>query len=98
MFELIKHPTKENPFKEFTMYPARAMVKTTSGYKELDLYVRESTGHVYAKNGQYFICLMREGLTSNSKVTWVELDGLDEQYEKCYLTYYKDMTEKTEEV
>jgi|AGFT01.1.fsa_nt_gi hypothetical protein len=98
MFEAIKHNTKVNPFNEVVLYPARVMVKTTSGYKELDLYVRESTGHVYAKNGQYFISLMRGGLTTNSKITWVELDGLDEQYEKCYLTYYADMTKKSEEV
>lgn len=100
MFTAIPHKDKDQTgfFSKFgvetkdeVIYPAQVMVKTTSGNKVLDLYVRNSNGLVYARNGQYFICLMNSSLTSNSKITWVELDGLDEIYDKCYLTYYQPM-------
>lgn len=99
MFTLIAHKDKEKtkffdkpgvPSVGF-VYPAKVMVKTTSGYKVLDLYTLNSNGHIYAKNGQYYICLMRSGLTSNSKITWTELDGIDEVYDKNYLTHYNPM-------
>lgn len=99
MFTLISHKDKDQtgfldkfgvPSVE-VIYPAQVMVKTTSGYKVLDLCVRNSTGQVYAKNGQYYICLMRSGLTSNSKITWSELDGIEEVYDKNYLTHYTPM-------
>lgn len=95
MFTAIPHKDKEQPMSKFGLEivtdHAQVMVKTSSGHKVLDLYVRNSNGQLYAKNGQYFICLMRSGVTSNSKITWVELDGIDEVYDKCYLTYYQPM-------
>lgn len=96
MFTAIPHKNKDQTgffttfgieTEETVIYPAQVMIKTTSGHKVLDLYVRNSNGHVYAKNGQYLICLMNSNLTSNSKITWVELDGIDEVYDKCHLTY-----------
>lgn len=61
------------------------LIKTTSGYKELDLFVRNSTGHVYAKHGQYYIALLKGGITSNAKISWTELDGLSEMYDNYHL-------------
>lgn len=84
MFTAIPHKDKD---QTKTLHPAQVLVKTISGHKVLDLYVRNSNGHVYAKNGQYFICLMKPSITSNSKITWVELDGIDEVYNKSYLSY-----------
>lgn len=97
MFTLIPHKDKDQTslgtsfIKDEVLYPAEVMVKTSSGYKVLALYVRDSTGHLYAKNGAFFISLMHGGLTSNSKVTWSELSGVDEMYDRSYLTYYKPM-------
>lgn len=96
MFKEIKHNKKEQLTEDFVLHSAKVMVKTTSGYKVLPLYVRESNGHVYAKNGQFYIALMQQSITSNSKITWVELDGLDEVYEKCYLVYKSDKGEAIE--
>lgn len=89
MFKPIEHRTTT-----LFIQSAQAMVKTTSGYKELDLYQRESTGHVYAKNGSFYISLMCGGITSNSKITWVELDGIEEIYDTSYLKY--EFVEKKE--
>ncbi|ELL7856256.1 hypothetical protein RXY88_001376 [Salmonella enterica] len=97
MFKEIKHNTKEHISENLLYHPAEVMVKTTSGYKVLPLYVRESNGHVYAKNGQFYIALMKQSITSNSKITWVELDGLDEVYEKCYLVYKSDKGDAVKE-
>lgn len=100
MFSQIAHKDKDQtsllgkfgvPAEPEVIYPAQVMVKTSSGIKVLDLYIRNSNGWVYAKNGQYFISLMKSGITSNSKITWVELDGMEEVYDKCYLTYYHPM-------
>lgn len=85
MFKIIYSNSKN--IIGFIPEPAQVMVKTTQGYKELDLYQRTSTGHVYAKNGSYYISLMRTGLTGNSKITWVELDGIEEIYDTSYLKY-----------
>ena len=93
MFTAIPHKDKDQTslvshfLKNEVLHPAQVMVKITSGYKVLDLYVRDSNGHVYAKNGQYFICLMKSSITSNSKITWVELDGIEEVYNKSYLSF-----------
>ena len=97
MFTLIPHNTKDKeslPSKfglDEVGHPAQVLVKTTSGYKILDLYVRDSTGTVFAKNGSYLIALMSNGITSNAKITWTELDGIEELYDKCNLSYFKVM-------
>lgn len=89
MFTQINHNIQDpSILQEFGIFtPAQVLVKTTVGYKPLDLYVRDSTGQVFAKNGSYLIALMRSGLTTNSKITWKELDGIDEIYDNNNLTY-----------
>lgn len=94
MFTLIPHKDKDQTSLVASninevLYPAEVMVKTSSGYKVLALYVRNSTGHLYAKNGAFFISLMRSGITSNAKITWTEISGVDEMYDRSYLTYFK---------
>ena len=105
MFKAIPHKDKDQTnfldkfgikTEDVVTYPAQVMVKTSSGYKVLDLFVRNSTGQVYAKNGQYFICLMRSNITSNSNICWTELDGIDEVYDKGYLTYQTVVSNETD--
>lgn len=87
MFTQINHNIQDQSIlQQFGILKcAQVMVKTTVGYKVLNLHRRDSTGHVYAMNGTHFIALMRGGLTSNSKITWVELDGIEEIYDTSYL-------------
>lgn len=72
----------------FTEIPdAKILVRNRSGCKVLDLYLLDDTNHVYAKNGQYYVAILSNNLTSTSTLTWVKLQGIDEKIVMNRLVY-----------
>ncbi len=52
---------------------AEVLVKNSTGLKTLPVYKRNSNGYLYAKNGQYYISLLTNSVTGNSKLQWLEI-------------------------
>lgn len=72
----------------FTQIPnAKILVRNRSGCKVLELYVLNDTNQVYAKNGQYFVSILSNNLTSTSSLTWVKIEGLEETFIMNRLVY-----------
>lgn len=60
---------------------SEVLIKTSGGYKVLPVFTRNSNDYLYAKNGQMYIALLQSSLTSNSKMTWQEIN-ISVQFEK----------------
>jgi len=55
---------------------AYAVVRTSSGlFKQLDLFIYD--GGLYAKNGAGYVQLNMDRSTSNDKVRWREINGVE---------------------
>lgn len=53
---------------------SEVLIKINGGYKVLPLYKRNSNNQIFAKNGQTYVSLMANGVTSNAKYNWIEID------------------------
>ena len=60
---------------------AEVLIKTSGGFKVLPVYTRNSNNYLYAKNGQMYIALLHNSLTSNAKMTWQEI-SIEVKFEK----------------
>lgn len=53
---------------------AEVLIRISGGYKVLPVYTRNSNDYLYAKNGQIYIALLTNSVTSNSKIMWQEIN------------------------
>lgn len=67
---------------------AEVLIKISGGYKVLPVYSRNSNGYLYAKNGQVYIALLNRSVTSNSKITWQEIN-IDIDFDKGNMVHAK---------
>lgn len=49
------------------------LIRSNHGFKEV--YVYEMDGELFFKNGAYYLRIKRDGMTSNSKLSWVRFSN-----------------------
>jgi hypothetical protein len=68
---------------------AEVLVQISGGYKVLPVFKRNSTGNLFAKNGQTYIALLVSNVTSNSKIMWREIN-IDVEFSQGNMVHAKE--------